>query len=99
MSFMCPMLRYLPGDLFQIKKKACLYRRIRDSFVLPAIDERLGDSINSLADDFISAYLLVVGSLEDEETKDHVNGTAPSCWNWNAWTTITPPRREAEGLC
>ena len=74
MSFICPVLRYLPGDLFRIKKKASLYGQLRDRFVQPILDSHFRGCDENGEDSFISAYIAVIRNLQDEPTKKHVNG-------------------------
>ena len=78
MSFICPVLRHLPGDLFRIKKKASLYGQLRDRFVQPILDSHFqdGDEDGGITrtSSFISAYIAVIRNLQDETTKKHVNG-------------------------
>ena len=74
LSFICPMLRHLPGDLFQIKKKARLYGQLQDRFVQPILDAHFRNFDENKMDNFISAYIGVIRSLQDEDTKKHVNG-------------------------
>ncbi|KAL8573334.1 hypothetical protein ACOMHN_032796 [Nucella lapillus] len=78
LSFMCPVLRFLPGDLFYIKRKAALYRQLRDDFVQPILDDHFQRQRNvpdgcTEPDNFIAAYIEAIREAKDEKTKEHIN--------------------------
>ncbi|XP_076452542.1 cytochrome P450 2B4-like [Babylonia areolata] len=88
LSFLCPALRFLPGDVFRIKQKASLYRQLRDDFVQPILNHHFHNHHHQhhnhhhhhddhhhdhSPDNFIAAYIDVIHSLKNDKIKEHVN--------------------------
>nr|KAG5708844.1 hypothetical protein BaRGS_009253 [Batillaria attramentaria] len=52
-----PLLRYLPGDLFNTEKVLSNVREMHDSFLKPQIQQHVDEADDTEQDDFITSYI------------------------------------------
>ncbi|XP_025098464.1 cytochrome P450 2U1-like [Pomacea canaliculata] len=65
------VLKYLPGDLFCVKRTLNNVAFVEDDFIYPQLDnhiKRYSDSTGEAASDFVEAYLREMNKMKDKET-------------------------------
>ncbi|PVD29168.1 hypothetical protein C0Q70_11765 [Pomacea canaliculata] len=69
-----PLLRFVPGDLFGVRKLFENAAMVLNTLVKPFIDSHMEDYNENSVDDFISAYLREVEKVKAEPTAKFING-------------------------